>query len=76
MTDPGARIRIKESTAGHGPLPSEYEGTFVAERSGDDGTWIELKDCSPGAPQRLARRDSCEVVELVRESPPGEGQSG
>jgi len=67
MPQPGDRLRIKENRPTSEPLPSDFEGTLVSENSGKEGTWLALKDCSPGAPQRLVLREFCEAVELVKE---------
>jgi len=66
MPQPGDRLRIKENRPTSERLPDEFEGTLVSESSGEEGTWLVLKDCSPGAPQRLVLWEYCEAVELVK----------
>jgi hypothetical protein len=67
MIKPGTRVHVKEAENDHAdpPMPGEFEGTFKFEQKGEDGTWISLEDCSPGAPQRLVRKELCESMEPV-----------
>ena len=67
MPNAGDRLRIKENRPPTEPLPNDFEGTLVSESSAGEGTWLVLKDCSPGVAQRLVLREYCEVVELVEE---------